>query len=144
MASAISTPSALQVLALPLLHKIARAYPSSTWARVTAIGAPWTRLVVYTQAAAAGRSLRIKARSFFTLFLRMPQCTPAAVNPFAAQTPPGMVFIGDASLFFLSMALHGFLQIQAFRFIQPQHDVHTLQGRSRSPFAQVIETGVNQ
>ena len=43
---AISTPFALQVLALPLLQIIACAYPSATFALVTAIGAPCTRFCV--------------------------------------------------------------------------------------------------
>ena len=46
MASAISTPSALQVLALPLLQMMAWAQPSEMWTLVTSRGAPFTRLVV--------------------------------------------------------------------------------------------------
>ena len=38
MPCAISIPSALQVLALPLLQTSARAYPSAIFARVTAMG----------------------------------------------------------------------------------------------------------
>ena len=38
-------------------------------------------------------SLKIKERSFLVLFLRIPQCTPFAVNPFAAQTPPVISFM---------------------------------------------------
>ena len=52
---------------------------------------------MYTAAAAHGSSLTISARSRFARFLRMPQCTPAAVNPFGAQTPPDTCFI-DFSL----------------------------------------------
>ena len=44
--SAISMPSALQVLALPLLQITACAFPSAIWALVTVRGAPFTRLVV--------------------------------------------------------------------------------------------------
>ena len=44
--SAFCTPSALQVLALPLLQTIARAKPSAICALVTAIGAPLTLLRV--------------------------------------------------------------------------------------------------
>ena len=55
--SAISAPFALQVLALPLLHTTACARPSVRCRFVTASGAPLTRFVVYTAAAAAGLSL---------------------------------------------------------------------------------------
>ena len=44
--SAFSTPSALQVLALPLLQITARALPFSRFFFVTAMGAPFTLLVV--------------------------------------------------------------------------------------------------
>ena len=86
--SAISIPSALQVLAFPLLQITACAVPSARCFFVTVSGAPFTRFVVYTAAADAGTSDRIMARSFFTLFFLIPQCTPPAVNPFAAHTPP--------------------------------------------------------
>ena len=46
MASAISMPSALQVLALPLLQITAWALPSAMCAFVTSRGAPLTRFVV--------------------------------------------------------------------------------------------------
>ena len=46
MASAFSTPSAAQVLAMPLLQITARATPFSRCRAVTAIGAPFTRLRV--------------------------------------------------------------------------------------------------
>ena len=48
--SAISIPSALQVLAFPLLHTIAWAKPSAMCFWVTNMGAPLTRFVVYTAA----------------------------------------------------------------------------------------------
>jgi hypothetical protein len=56
--------------------------------------------VVYTAAALAGVSLRISARSFLVRFFRTPQCTPFAVKPIAAQTPPDTIFI---LLIFLSV-----------------------------------------
>ena len=46
MVSAISMPSALQVLALPLLQMTAWALPSAMWLFVTVRGAPLTRFVV--------------------------------------------------------------------------------------------------
>ena len=62
--SAISMPSALQVLALPLLQMTACALPSERCRLVTMSGAPLTRFVVYTAAALAFTSLKIIARSF--------------------------------------------------------------------------------
>ena len=85
---AFSSPSALQVLALPLLQMTAWAMPSRRFSRVTRIGAPFTRFCVYTAAAVQRVSQRIIARSAFVLFLRMPQWMPPAVNPFGAVTPP--------------------------------------------------------
>ena len=55
--------SPLQTLALPLLRMTARALPSARCSRSTAIGAPWTLLVVYTAAAFAGRVEYTSARS---------------------------------------------------------------------------------
>ena len=46
IASAISMPLALQVLALPELQITACAFPSARWFLVTVRGAPLTRLVV--------------------------------------------------------------------------------------------------
>ena len=86
-------PSALQVLALPLLQMTARARPFSRCFFVTSRGAPLTRFVVYTAAAEAGTELRMSARSRFVRFLRTPQWMPAPVKPCAAQTPPSMSFI---------------------------------------------------
>ena len=54
MAWAFSTPSALQVLALPELQITALAKPFSMFFLVTRIGAPLTRFCVYTAAAAQG------------------------------------------------------------------------------------------
>ena len=81
MPSAISMPSALQVLALPELQITARALPSAICALVTVRGAPLTRFVVYTAAAEASASLNISDRSFFEVFLRIPQWTPEAEKP---------------------------------------------------------------
>ena len=47
----------------------------------------------------AGTLLKIKDKSFFVWFFRMPQWTPLAEKPFAAQTPPSITFI--ALSFFL-------------------------------------------
>ena len=94
--SAISMPFALQVLALPLLQITAWAMPLERCFFVTVRGAPLTRLVVYTAAALHGTLLKIKDKSFFPWFFRMPQWTPLAEKPFAAQTPPAI------SLMFLS------------------------------------------
>ena len=93
ISSATASPPGLQVLALPLLQITARAYPSATFFFVMAMGAPFTRLVVYTHAHAARTWLTISARSFLSWFFRIPQCTPPAVKPFAAQTPPSICFI---------------------------------------------------
>ena len=93
IASAISTPFALQVFALPLLHTTACAIPFSTFFFVTAIGAPLTRFVVYTHATDAGTSLYIRLKSFFVLFFLIPACIPAAVKPLAAHTPFSIIFI---------------------------------------------------
>ena len=90
MASAFSMPSAAQVLAIPLLHTMARAVPFSRCRFVTVRGAPLTKFRVYTAAAAAGRSEKIRARSFLLRFFRMPQWIPAAEKPLAAVTPPSM------------------------------------------------------
>ena len=57
MAWAFSTPSALQVLALPELQMTALAAPSAMFFWVTRMGAPFTRFWVYTAAAAQGFSL---------------------------------------------------------------------------------------
>lgn len=38
-------------------------------------------------------SLTIKAKSFLSVFFLIPQCIPAALKPFAAQTPPEIYFI---------------------------------------------------
>ena len=57
MVWAFSTPSALQVLALPELQMTALAAPSAMFFRVTRMGAPFTRFWVYTAAAAQGFSL---------------------------------------------------------------------------------------
>ena len=57
MASAFSTPSALQVLALPELQMTAFAVPSARFFWVTKMGAPFTRFRVYTAAAVQGFSL---------------------------------------------------------------------------------------
>ena len=46
MAAAFSTPSALQVLAIPLLQITARALPFFKCSRVTVMGAPQTRFCV--------------------------------------------------------------------------------------------------
>jgi hypothetical protein len=86
-------PSALHVLALPLLQSTGCAMPSDMCCFVTVRGAPLTRFVVYTAAAEAGTSLYISARSRFVLFLRIPQCMPDAEKPFAAQTPPSIICI---------------------------------------------------
>ena len=43
---ATAGPSALQVLALPLLHSTACARPSARFSRVTVMGAPLTRFFV--------------------------------------------------------------------------------------------------
>ena len=40
-------------------------------------------------------SLKINAISRFVLFLRIPQCNPDALKPFAAQTPPSIYFISQ-------------------------------------------------
>lgn len=79
--SAVSIPSAAQVLAIPLLHTMARAVPFSRCRFVTVRGAPLTKFRVYTAAAAAGRSEKIRARSFLLRFFRMPQWIPAAEKP---------------------------------------------------------------
>ena len=71
--SAISRPSLLQVLALPLLQITAWAIPSAMCCLVTVRGAPFTRLVVYTAAAWAGTMLNISARSFLSFRFRIPQ-----------------------------------------------------------------------
>ena len=55
--SAISIPSALQVLALPLLQITAWAVPFARCFFVTSSGAPFTKLVVYTAAQDAGTAL---------------------------------------------------------------------------------------
>ena len=96
--SAISMPLALQVFALPLLQTMACAVPSAMCRFVTVSGAPLTRFVVYTAAACAGTALAISARSRLLWFLRMPQWTPFAVKPFAAHTPPGIVFMKNPSV----------------------------------------------
>ena len=57
MRSAFSTPSALQVLALPELQITAWARPFSMFFLVTKMGAPLTRFWVYTAAAAHSFSL---------------------------------------------------------------------------------------
>ena len=57
MAWAFSSPSALQVLALPELQMTALAVPSAMFFWVTRMGAPFTRFWVYTAAAAQGASL---------------------------------------------------------------------------------------
>ena len=49
-------------------------------------------------AAGAGTALAISARSRLLWFLRMPQWTPFAVKPFAAHTPPGIVFMKNPSV----------------------------------------------
>ena len=54
MLQAFSSPSALQVFALPELQITACAMPFSRLRFVTRIGAPFTRLLVYMPAAAQG------------------------------------------------------------------------------------------
>ena len=93
ISSAISMPFALQVLALPLLQITAWATPLARCFFVTVRGAPLTRLVVYTAAALPGTLLKIRDKSFLVWFFRMPQWTPFAEKPFAAQTPPSITFI---------------------------------------------------
>ena len=46
MPRAFSTPSALQVFAMPLLHTTARALPSAKFCFVTVTGAPHTKFCV--------------------------------------------------------------------------------------------------
>ena len=77
--SAMYSPFALQVFALPLLQIIALAKPSARCLFVTVSGAPLTRFCVYTAAAAARFSEYMSARSRFVRFLRTPQYTPAAL-----------------------------------------------------------------
>ena len=90
MALAFCTPSALQVLALPELQTTAWAVPSLRCSLVTAMGAPNTLFWVYMAAAVQGVSQAIMARSFLSLFLRTPQCSPPATKPLGAQTPPSI------------------------------------------------------
>ena len=71
--SAISMPLALHVFAFPLLQIIAFALPFLIFSFVTAIGAPLTRFCVYTAAADASLSLIISAKSFFVVFILIPQ-----------------------------------------------------------------------
>ena len=86
--SATSSPSLLQVFALPLLHITACATPFAMLRFVTSTGAPFTRFWVYTPAAAQGTSLTMSAKSFLSLFFLMPQCMPPALKPRGAHTPP--------------------------------------------------------
>ena len=91
--SAIARASAYPCLpvhafAFPALATIARTVPRRMWRRVSCTGAAWTRLVVNTPAAAAGRSDTSMPRSRFPLGLR-PHATPDAVYPSAdnSSTP---------------------------------------------------------
>src|SRR3989338_5233283 len=79
--SASRTPPApVHALALPLLTTTAWMNPRLIRLIPTSTGAALTLLVVKSAAAVAGRSEKIKARSFFLLFL-MPQVTPANLKP---------------------------------------------------------------
>src|SRR3989338_439373 len=79
--SASRTPLApVHALALPLLTTTAWMNPRLIRLIPTSTGAALTLLVVKSAAAVAGSSEKIKARSFFLLFL-MPQATPANLKP---------------------------------------------------------------
>jgi len=94
--AAFRPSSPVQVFALPELTIIAWARPSARCSWVTIRVWPFTLFVVYTAAAAQGTSDHIRARSFFSLFLRIPTWTPEARNPFAAVTPPRLCFIAPS------------------------------------------------
>src|SRR3990167_1562450 len=79
--SASRTPCApVQALATPLLITTAWMRPRLIRLMPTITGAALTQLVVKSAAAVAGRSERMKAKSFLRLFL-IPQATPANLNP---------------------------------------------------------------
>ena len=93
MRTASARPLApLQTLAMPLLMMTARARPSARCSRQTGIGAPWTRLVVYTAAPLAGLSDSVRDRSLLPEGL-MPQVTPAARKPRGEVTLPPSISI---------------------------------------------------
>ena len=76
-------------LAQPLLSRTARARPRRRYCRLSCSGAAVTRFRVKAPAAAAGTVETTSARSGRRLRL-MPALMPAATNPSAAVTPPGI------------------------------------------------------
>ena len=96
--SAFSSPWGAQALALPLLAMMARTLPRARWDLVTWMGAALTTFLVNIAAAVQGASETMRPRSFLlVLWVLTPTWSPAARNPWAAHTPPGMV-LKSASL----------------------------------------------
>ena len=77
----------------------------------------------------AGRRRRPVAKDqgqvFFYLILANAAVYACGCESFCGANAAGYGF-HRRNILIRSMDLHGFLQIQAFRFIQPQHDVHAL------------------
>ncbi len=90
---AFSMPNGAQALALPEFTITALAFPLARCSFVRRMGAALTRFVVYTAAALHSQSERIIARSFLVWDLRIPQRIAPALKPFAAHTPPSMIFM---------------------------------------------------
>ena len=86
-------------MALPELTITALAFPFERLSIVKSIGAAFTLFVVYTAAALHSQSERIIARSFFVWDFLIPQRIAPALKPFAAQTPPSMIFISKVPPF---------------------------------------------
>ena len=75
----------VHAFAFPALTTIARALLRRIWRRVSCTGAAWTRFVVKTPAAVAGRSETIIPRSGFPLGFK-PHATPDALKPSGSFT----------------------------------------------------------
>ena len=92
--SAFSPLCSQQALALPLLATTAWAAPFCSAWRVHSTEAALTTFCVYMPQAAQGFSEKSSIKSFLSALLLAftPACTPAAVNPFGAHTPPEVQF----------------------------------------------------
>ena len=124
---ALSMSLGAHALALPELAIIAIAFPLFTVSISSCTGAALTLLRVNSPAAAQSHSETIRARSFFVFPFLIPALMPPALNPFAAVTPPSIIFTMS------------FSDDKTFRLINAKHDIHILDGSSGRPFAEVVK-----